>query len=317
MATSYSTDTVIEDQIPECDDNLELYLKRIGRLLDIPSIINEPQEKSHVVNYYKKTKMQYRLNLSWEGYFHFGISYDGKHKREDFKEQAKIVERYIRDTDAKHVLELAYGLGANSAFLARRNPLVTFEGIDISNAPLKRFTKIPNLRFHFGDYHDLSNFEDNAYDIVFVIDALDYSTNKLQVLREVKKKLKRDGLFIVTDGYRKDRAAPLSPSEDIMMGLIEKGFAVQEFECIKDVESYMREEYSIALAKDITQCVLPSMVNLERRSRRYFAHPMFARIVFKITSYESAKNLMVAYLLPTSIRRQIFCCYLHVMKNDK
>ena len=317
MATSYSTDTVIGDQIAEYDDDLELYLKQIGRLFDIPNIIREPQERQHIVNYYKKAKMQYIFALSWEGYFHFGISYDGKYKRENFREQAKIVERYIRDTGAKNVLELAYGLGANSAFLARRNPLVTFEGIDISNAPLKRFTKIPNLRFQFGDYHDLSNFETNAYDIVFVIDALDYSTNKLQVLREVKKKLKRDGLFIVTDGYRTDRAAPLSPSEDIMMGLIEKGFAVQEFECIKDVESYMREEYSITLAKDITQWVLPSMVDLERKSHNFFAHPMFAKIVFKIISYEFVKNLMVCYLLPTSIRRQIFCCYLHVLKNDK
>ncbi len=314
---NYSTDTVIEDQIPEYDDELELYLKRIGRLFDIPSIINEPQEKPHIVNYYKKTKKQYRFALSWEGYFHFGISYDGKHKKDDFKEQAKIVERYIRDTDAKNVLELAYGLGANSAFLARRNPLVTFEAIDISNAPLKSFTKIPNLHFHFSDYHDLSNFEDNAYDIIFIIDALDYSTDKLQVLREVKKKLKRDGLFIVTDGYRKDRAAPMSPSEDIMMRLIERGFAVHEFERIKDVESYMREEYSIALAKDITQWVLPSMVVLERTSRFFFAHPMFARIVFKIIPYESTKNLMVCYLLPTSIRRGLSCCYLHVLKNNK
>lgn len=74
-----------------------------------------------------------------------GISYERKHKKGDLKEQVRIVERYLHDINAKNVQELAYG-GANSAFLARRNPLVTFEGIDLSLKPLKRYTKIPNLR---------------------------------------------------------------------------------------------------------------------------------------------------------------------------
>jgi len=59
------------------------------------------------------------------------MSYDGKHKRDDFNEQARIVERYIREIDAKNVLELAYGKGPNMAFLARRNPHDTFDGIDL------------------------------------------------------------------------------------------------------------------------------------------------------------------------------------------
>jgi len=317
MTTSSPSDTVIEHRPAEYDDDLELRLKRVGRLFDIPSIINEPQEKPHIVNYFEKTKIMYRLAHSWQGYKHYGISYNGKHKRRDFKEQEKIVERYIHDTGAKNVLELAYGSGANIASLARRNPDVTFEGIDLSLKPQKRFTKLPNVRFRFGDYHDLSALEDDAYDIVFIIEALCYSTNKLQVFREVKKKLKSDGLFIIIDAYRRDRATPLSQSEDIMIRLIEKGVALEKFEYVGDVESYMREEYSIAVAKDFTENILPSTINLERKSRAYFAHPMFARIVKKLWPYESVKNFIVAYLVPTSIRRQIGCYYVHVLKKDK
>ena len=316
MATSSSTDTVIEDQLAEYDDDLDLRLKRVGQLLDIPSIINEPQEYPQIINYCKKTKTQFRL-YNWEGYVHFGISYDGKHKRSDLKEQARIVEKYLHEIDAKSVLELAYGMGANTAFLARRNPNVAFDGVDLSHKPLKRYAKIPNAHFQQGDYHDLSAFEDNAYDIAFVVEALCYSTNKSQVLREVKRKLKRDGLFIVIDGYQKDRAAPPSPSEDIALKLVAKGFAVDKFECIKDVESYMQEEYSIVAAQDITQNVLPSLVNAERMSGDYFAHPMFARIVNEILPYEAIKNIMVPYLVPTCLRRQIGCYYIHVLKNDK
>ena len=317
MATSSSTDTIIADRVAKYDDDLELYLKRVGRLFDIPSIINEPQENPHIVNYFEKTKMMYRLAHSWAGYKHFGISYDGKHKRKDFKEQERIIERYIRDSDAKNVLELAYGSGVNIASLAQRNPNVTFDGIDLSLKPLKRYAKIPNVHFQFGDYHDLSALEDDVYDVVFIIEALCYSTNKLQVLREVKKKLKRDGLFIIIDAYRRDRATPLSQSEDIMIRLIEKGVALEMFEYVGDVESYMREEYSIVAAEDFTENILPSTINLERKSRAYFAHPMFAKIVNKILPYDVVKNFIVIYLVPTSIRRQIGCYYVHVLKNDK
>jgi len=316
MATSYSTDTITADRIVEYDDDLDLRLKRVGRLLDIPSIINEQQENPQIINYCEKTKTQFRL-YNWEGYKHFGISYDGKHKRSDLKEQARIVERYVRDRDAKNVLELAYGLGANTAFLARRNPDVTFDGVDLLPKPLKRYAKIPNAHFQQGDFHDLSALEDDKYDIAFVVEALCYSDNKSHVLREVKKKLKRDGLFIVIDGYQKDRATPPSPSENIGLKLIAKGFALNKFECIKDVESYMQEEYSIVAAQDITQNVLPSLVIAERMSRDYFAHPVFARIVNKIFPYEAVKNMMVVYLVPTLLRRQIGCYYIHVLKKDK
>jgi SAM-dependent methyltransferase len=317
MTTTHLADAVIGDQITEYDDDLDLRLTRIGRLFDIPSIINEPQENPHIVNYFEKTKMMYRLSHSWQGYKHFGISYDGKHKREDFKEQERIVERYIRDSDAKNVLELAYGDGINIASLAQRNPDVTFDGVDLSLKPLKRYAKIPNAHFQFGDYHDLSALEDDAYDLVFIIEALCYSTNKLHVFREVKKKLRRDGLFIIIDAYRRDRPTPLSQSEDVMIRLIEKGVALEQFEHVGDVERYMQEEYSIVAAEDFTENILPSTINLERKSLSYFAHPTFARIVNKILPYAVVKNFIVIYLVPTSIRRQVGCYYVHVLKNDK
>ena len=317
MILNPSTNTVIEPQIAEYNDNLELYLSQIGKIFDIPHIINEPRGKQRVINFYVGGKFGFLLVFSGEGFFHYGISYDGKNKKEDFKEQAKIVERYIRHSDAKNVLELAYGMGTNIAFLARRNPNITFDGIDLALKPLKRYEKIPNAHFQQGDFHDLSALEDDTYDIAFIVEALCYSTNKLQVLREVKKKLKKDGLFIVIDGYQKDRAAPPSPSESLMLKLIEMSWLLDKFECVKDVERYMREEYSIAEANDFSQCVIPSADRMSRKVRYYFAHPMFTRVVNTLLPSDVAKSLIAAYLTPISLRRQIACYYIHVLKNNK
>jgi arsenite methyltransferase len=299
-----------------CDDNLELYLKQVRKIFDISRIVNKSPAQPQIIEYYLKNRLTYRLFYSWEGFYHSGISYDGKRKKGDLKEQARIIEGYIRDINATDVLELGCGLGPNSAFLAARNPHVNFVGVDLSNKPLKRFTQIPNLQFRCGDYHDLSNFEDDSYDVVFVIEALCYSTNKHQVLREVRRKLRKGGAFIIFDVYQSDRASPLNPSEEIMWELITKGVAANKFERVTDVESYMREQYSIAVVKDLSQCILPSFERQEALVRFYFSHPIVAKAANAFLPFDVVKNAVVVLLIPTSIRRQIKCYYLHVLKND-
>ncbi len=315
--TEYVTDSIVDEHAVEQNDDLELYLRQIRKIFDISRIIDAPRDKQQVINYFLLNKLSYRLGLNWEGFFHCGISYDGKSKREDFRQQARIIEKHVLDMKARNVLELAYGLGPNSAFLATRNPDVTFEAVDISNKPLRRYTKIPNLHFCFGDYHDLSQFEDNSFDIIFVIEALCYSTNKRHVLREVKRKLKNGGVFIVIDGYTKNRDRPLSPSETLTWQLIFRGCALETFERLEDVEDAMRKEFSIVLAQDLSTCVIPSLEVQESKARHYFNHPAVATAINKILPFEVVKHLPMVLLFATSMRRQIGCYYLHALKNDR
>ena len=304
-------------EVIEYGDNLELYLKQIGEIFNISDIIEEPQEEPQVVNYYLMNKLTYKFIHNWDGFLHSGISYDGSYKKDDVKEAARIVEHYIHEMDAKSVLELGSGLGLNSAFLARRNPSVRFEAIDMANKPLRSFSKIPNLRFHYGDYHDLSGFDDTAYDIAFIVEAFCYSKNKLRLLREVKKKLKTNGLLISFDAYYANGPRPLSQSEEIMCKLVTKGMALDTFERLDDVEGYMRQEFSIVVSKDLSACNIPSWERLEDRARFYFKHPAFAKTVNKILPLVVVKNFIVGLLVSTTLRRQISCYYQHVLRNDR
>jgi SAM-dependent methyltransferase len=308
--------SVIQNQMVTHDDNLELYLEQITNIFDISRIIDAPLDKAQTVNYYLANKFYYRIGLSWEGFLHCGISYDGSHKSDDFREQARIIENYIKNKGVKQVLELGYGLGSNSAFLASCNPHVLFDAVDISNKPLRRFTEIPNLHFFFGDYHDLSQFEDTSYDVVFVIEALCYSTQKLEVIHEVKKKLKDKGIFIVFDAYTRNRASPLSPPEITMWELVARGCALDTFEHVDDVESTMEKEYSIVLSKDLTPYILPSLDGQEAKVRCYFNHPAIAKAINKVVPFDVVKHLPMVLLMPTSVRRQIGCYYLHVLQKD-
>jgi SAM-dependent methyltransferase len=302
----------------ECGDNLELYLKQIGEIFNISDIIEEPQEEPQIINYFLSNRLLYRLGHNWGGFYHSGISYDGAYKRDDLKEPARIVERYIHEMDAKSVLEPGSGLGSNSAFLARRNPSVRFEAIDLSNKPLRNFSRIPNLSFHCGDYHDLSRFEDATYDIVFMVETLCHSKNKPRVLREVKKKLKTNGLLIIFDAYYTNDAGPLTQSEDIMCQLVTKSLAVDRFERLDDVEGYMRQEFSIVVSKDISAYVIPFYVYFENRRdlRFYFNHPFFAKTVNKILPLVVVKNFIAVLLVAATLQGQLSCYYQHVLRND-
>ena len=306
-----------EDRTIPQHDNLEQYLEQVDEILDISRIIDDPPEKSQIINYYLMNRFTYRFFYNWEGFVHCGINYAGKRKSSDCQAQAKIIDRYLHDTEAKRVLELGYGLGANSGLLAKRNPNVTFDALDISNKPLRRFTKMSNAHFHIGDYHDLSNFEDGAYDVVFVIEALCYSKNKLHVLHEVKKKISTDGLFVVFDAYTRSRATPLSHSEDIMWKLITRGAAVDTFEYVNKVEDDMRKEYSIVVAKDLSTRTLPSLERQESLARLYLSSAVVAKAINKVVPFDIVKNIPMMLLMPTSVRRQIGCYYLHVLQNGQ
>lgn len=297
------------------NDNLELFLRQIGAIFDVAKIVDEFQDVEHIVHYYKTLKFPLLLGYDRDGFYHYGISYDGKYKTDDLKESPRLVEKYMHDIDAENVLELAYGRGTNTAFLARRNPRIAFDAVDVSNRPLRRYAALPNASFHFCDFHDLRDLQDNSYDLAFVIEALSCSTKKAQVFDEVKKKLTRDGLFIVIDGYQQDRPNPLTPSEQLMWGLIEKGLSVDKIERVSDVENYMRRDYSIVESKDLSPYVIPSMMRFLSVARFYFSHPVFARTVNTFLPFDVVKNAIFVLLLPIAMERQIACHYMHVLKK--
>lgn len=305
----------MKSQAVESTDSLELYLKQITNIFDVSRVINERQGTPLVKRYYTTNRLTYRLAYDWQGSIHCGISYDGKRKKEDLKEHARVIDRYIHATNAKNVLELGSGLGANSGFLARWNPFVTFTAVDLSSKPLRHFRKLPNLHFCCGDYHDLSAFDDNSYDIVFAIETLSCSNDKPQVFREVKKKLKAGGIFVVADVYERGRVTPMSHSEHIMWQLIARGVASEPFERVNDVEGYMSKDFSIIETRDLSANILPTLDRQESLVRSYFAHPIFAKVVNQFLPLEVTKNAIVVFLLPTSARRRILCYCLHVLRN--
>lgn len=160
---------------------LSYRLKQIQKVFDTEKIIRIQPTIASIANYYKVNKFAYSF-FAHKDFIHMGISRNGKYSNGDLLEQAKFVDKYIKQLKGKKILELATGRGATSAYLAKIHPDVIFEAVDLPNGQIdSAFTKARKLKnFHpkTGDYHDLSFYSKKSFDVIFIIEALCYSTDK-------------------------------------------------------------------------------------------------------------------------------------------
>lgn len=215
---------------------LERRLNDIREIINIENLLKERNTEEIVKSYYKINKLAYRVFHNSKGYLHMGISSDGKYSHSDLEVPLLKIEQLIKDDKAGKVLELASGHGANTVFLAKRNPDVEFSATDLSTKPKSKFYKLENTNFVYGDFHNLEQYEDNFFDLVFVMEALCHSNNKKKVLEEISRILKVGGKVVIYDGYFGKSYEELSEFEKTASRLTSTGMAVGKFGNLKRFE---------------------------------------------------------------------------------
>jgi len=292
---------------------LEDKLKRIKKVFGkevLHTLVNPQVSSQDVCKYYKTNRLAYSLLHSRTNCVHMAISRDLKYKEEDLFEGAKFVKKYIKQTNAKEVLEIACGRGANTLYLARNCPDVNFEGLDISPAQLsyaqKNSKRINNAKFSIGNYHDLNSIKNDSKDIIFVIEALCHSNDKKKVLKEVKKKLTKEGILIILDGYLNKSLAELSNNEILAKRYVERGMAVNSFAYYPAlVESANNLGFKVIHEEDATEFIIPNLRKLERLSKVLFNFTPTAKLLVKVLPFEFTKNAIAAYLFPEIMQKKV------------
>lgn len=270
-----------------------------------------------VKRYYKKTKyLLYRL-ASKEGYMHIGASEDGKcinwNKYQTY--QLDRINELINQTNAKIILELGCGQGANMAYLAKKNKDISLIGIDLYPSLDKKNRKY-NIKTLEGDYHNLEKIEDNSMDIVYAIETLCYSTNKNQIFKEVNRVLKKDGLFIIFDGYLAKKRNNLSEIELIGAKLVENGYYLNEFEYIGNLDKYISENgFSVVNAENMKKKVINHLISYQKRIKHYFRLGPFFKLVCKLVPREVLGNIVPIYFMANTVEMNLSVYYLHILQK--
>jgi SAM-dependent methyltransferase len=103
-----------------------------------------------------------------------------------------------------HVLEVASGSGGPALYLARKFGC-RITGIDINEEGLNAAkqtalaSKITNVDFQFADLDQRLPFENDSFDAIMCIDAMNHFRDRLAVLREWHRVLKSGRRFLFTD----------------------------------------------------------------------------------------------------------------------
>ncbi len=295
----------------------EKKLKQIKKVFDIDFLLNQSQKNREIGRYYKFNKLSYRLFHSYKAYLHMGISRNGKYKKEDLEEMVREINFLIKKSNSKRVLELASGRGANTYYLAKRNPNIEFIATDFFQKPLRKY-ELKNIKFFRGDYHKLDFIDDNSIDIAFIIEAFCYSKNKGIFLKEIEKKLKKEGYLIIFDGYIGKDETNLTKEEKLAIVLVAKSMALDKFDKVENLEKFIKEQnkFKILEKENLSEYIFPTLKRFERMAKFYFKFPILAKMINRIFPIEFTQNVIAGYLMPDLIKSRAGVYYKHILKKS-
>lgn len=282
---------------------LENDLNRIKEVFDTTSILEEKYSNLNIQKYYQYSSKAYDLFHSKDGAVHMAINYDGVFNTDGYYQQANEISDEVGDNF--HVLELGSGKGFNSIALAQKNSNATFKGIDISKTHLdhanKKAKNLANLSFNYGDFQHI-NYDDNTFDVVFGIEAVCYSEDMEQLLKEVYRVLKVGGKFIVYDGFRFSNFESETELIKESITLCEKAMVADEFNHITAwINVSEKIGYHIEENKDISMDVMPNLKRLYRASHKFYKNKTIAKIVNTVFPSIMVKNSIAGILMAYTI----------------
>lgn len=298
---------------------LENQVNIVNKIFDLSKLSEEKVDKKDIQKYYKSTRWAYKYiyNKGRGNFKHMAISPSAtsKYNPEDLKTVLTIIQRQIDKNHSHTILELGAGDGPNSYYLAKNNPDKQFYSVDLSTLPIKKFQGLPNYQFYLDDFHKLDKIKDNSIDLVFVIEALCHSDNKNIVLELVRRKLKKNGLFIIFDAYtNKDT---LTRSEKQILQSTERSMAVNSFENIKSFEQKIKESgFKTIHKQNLNNNIIPGLKRLKRISKTYFELPdLLFKTISTITGPIITQNSIAGYLLLSLILNSICVYELHILQK--
>ena len=300
---------------------LQYKLEELGRLFDLEGLSKLRNSPETIKHYYQQNHIPYRIFHNREHLLHLGISEGGSIKPGDLYTTPKIVENWIRSRQSQRVLEIGGGHGMNSLYLAKRNPTTSFVVTDFSADQLycdmKEKARTTNFRQIVVDFHDLNDFAESSFDLIFAIETLCHSTNIGRVLWEVRRCLKPTGIFIIIDGYLNKPLETLCAEEKMAVEITQKGLAVEAFIEYEQLLRNIRESsFEILEEVDYSSQILPTLQRFEKLAVRFMKLPGSRLLARTLPGYFLG-NVVSGYLMLNLILEGIATYHLTVAEKGQ
>lgn len=176
-------------------------------------------------------------------------------REEDVEQKcsANLIRTMLGDVDlrGKKILEIGSGRGGNCSYLAKYTGAASVTGLDFCPAHIEfcdRVHRLDGVSFVGGDAMDLP-FGDEEFDVVVNIESSHAYPDLNKFGDEVRRVLKKDGLFFYADAMKGDNDSKLSDKDRI---------GVEFFTNVLDQHEEMirRAGFTVKQYVDISQGVL-------------------------------------------------------------
>ena len=270
--------------------------------------------KEDIIDYFKKSRLAYKLFQSATGSMHFELDFGDGDK---VYSQANLVRAMVRP-ETRDILEIGSGNDTNLEYLAQVFRDKNFYGIDITKG-----NKVTNLNIttQYGDYHDMSMFEDNSMDIVYAVETMCYATDIQKVLSEISRILRPSGKVIIFDGYMGKCFTELTPIERKAVNLTDSGMAVNSFRHHQDIEdvfsNFSSEVFKFVPIQsiDLSAEISKNWDKFDRLSSKFLNNKLACKVGKVILPKEVLGNIITGNLGGKLFKDGVYTYYMHAYKK--
>ena len=295
------------------DDELDLTLAKLSRIKNIEELLEPKTSTEDVYESYSIDDSLFRRVYSTSGSMHTSLSVDGRFHPDGFYGQARMIQDAIKEAQAQHVLELCSGQGFNLIYLAKQNPQVQFNGVDLMPAHIRTAQRasrsLNNLSYQVGNIEEL-DYPSEAFDIVFVVEALFHVSDLAKALSEAYRVLKPGGRMIVFDYYRKKELEALEPAQRKAMRAAENAFVIlNPMSTNGFVEQANKVDFKVLKVEDLSRNALPEMMRLNRLIQLVFKVPLLDKVIARVFSSFVIDGIVGWGLMPALFKADLLGYY--------
>jgi len=146
-----------------------------------------------------------------------------------YKKMALLALEHIKNKNSK-ILDLGCGTGLSSVEFFKNDFNVV--GIDISKEMLKKAEKYPFEKLICQDLEKPLKVKDNEFEVIMLVGVMEFIRNPLSLFKQINKKLKAKGIFLITIPKKLPRKNKL-PIKNYEKNEIEDIFSKAEFKIVE------------------------------------------------------------------------------------
>lgn len=294
-------------------DDLDRCLLKIDQVLNIEELLQETIGVQEVIDSYQQDDSIFQSFYSLAGSLHVSLSEDNRFHQSGYYSQARMIQKAIEEAKAERVLELCCGKGFNLIYLAKQNPRVQFEGVDLMPAHIqiaqRRSGSLNNISYRVGNIEELE-YPSGIFDIVFAVESLFHVTDLHKAMSEALRLLKPGGRMINFDFCRTKELDELKPNQRNAIRLADHSFVFSSSVSVNAFVELAQEVWFRVLAVDDLTCgALPDIMHLNKYVKLIFAIPALTKKVMRVFSLRMIDGVIGWELMPSLIEENLMGYY--------